>query len=434
MYDVCVIGSGWAGINAAITAVNNKLSVCLIEKNTLGGTCLNYGCIPTKSLVASAAHLYAANHSTEFGIDLKEIKLNFTKVLERKNKVVSRLHLGLEGLIKTKKIYLINGEAKIINKNQISVGKDIIEVKNIVIATGSRPRQLSNLKFDSKHILSSTDMLNLDKLPENILVIGGGVIGCEFAGVFSQMGSKVTISEILERILITEDREASKKMEIAFKKQGVKILTKTDFTTLNLDEFDKVLLCVGRAVNSENLGLEAAGIATDKGKIVVDKNLMTNIDSIYAAGDCIGGYQLAHVAAYEGKITVENILGKNKEPDYSAVPNCIFTHPEIASVGLSEAAAGEKGYNTKIAKFNFLALGMAHVKGEPEGFVKLLVNSENEQILGATIFGIGATELIAILALAIRNNLDVTALSETIFPHPSLSESIAETVHNFHAN
>ena len=434
MYDLCGIGSGWAGVSAATTAANNKLTVCLIEKNTLGGTCLNYGCIPTKSFVTSAAHFYDANHCAEFGIDIETARLNFAKVIERKNNVVSRLRLGLEGLIKAKKVDMVNGEAKIINKNQIAVGGDKIEAKNIVIASGSRPRQLNNLKFDSSRVLSSTDMLNLDKLPENILIIGGGVIGCEFAGVFSQMGSKVTISEILERILITKDREVSKKMEIAFKKRGVKVCTKTDFATLNLDEFDKVLLCVGRAINSESLGLEAVGITTDKGKIVVDKNLRANIDNIYAAGDCIGGYQLAHVAAYEGRIAVENILGKNKECDYSAVPNCIFTRPEIASVGLSEKAANDKGYTTKIAKFNFLGLGMAHVKGEPEGFVKIVVNSENERVLGATIFGIGATELIAVLAVVIRNNLDIASLRETIFPHPSLSESIAEAVHNFHAD
>ena len=264
--------------------------------------------------------------------------------------------------------------------------------------------------------------------------LGAGVIGCEFAGIFKELGSKVAIVEILERILITEDREVSKRMETAFKKRGVKVLTGTDFASLNLSEFDRVLLCVGRCANIEGLGLTEAGIKIEKGVIPVNEYLRTNVSNIYAVGDCIGGYQLAHVAAYEGRVVIENILGKSKKADYTAVPSCIFTRPEVGSVGFTDEEARDKGYKIKVAKFDFLGLGMAHVKGETDGFVKLVVNTENEEILGAVIFGVGATELIAILALAVRSKLRISQVYETIFPHPALSESISEAVHNFYAS
>ncbi|PIQ89590.1 MAG: dihydrolipoyl dehydrogenase [Candidatus Omnitrophica bacterium CG11_big_fil_rev_8_21_14_0_20_42_13] len=431
MYDIAIIGSGWAGITAAIHAAKNNLSVCLIEKESLGGTCLNSGCIPTKVFVTSACHLFDARHSPDFGVNTGEISLDYEKAYARKEAVVSRLKQGLEGLVKAKKIELRKAGAKITGDGRIEADGDFIAAKTIIIASGSRPRELPNLKFDASHILSSTDMLNLKSVPGNLLIIGGGVIGCEFAAIFSEFGAKVTIVEIAERILITEDREISRKMQVAFKKRQVDVLAGTNFTTLNLAEFDKVLLCVGRAPNIEGLGLEVAGIKCEKGRVCVDENLKTNLENIYAVGDCNGGYQLAHVAAYEGRIAVDNILGKKKKADFSAVPNCIFTRPEISSVGIGEDAVKEKGLDVKILKFNFMGLGMAHVKGEPEGFMKIIADNKSGQILGASIMGIGATEMISALAVAVRNRLKVSDIHETIFPHPTLSESIHETVNGF---
>lgn len=432
-YDIIIIGSGWAGFNAAMEAVSHNLTVALIEKDALGGTCLNYGCIPTKAFVASASHFYDALHSSEFGINTAPVELNFLGILQRKDKIVARLRQGLDGLIRAKKVNLIVGQAKIIDPYHVQVNKDIIEANNIIIATGSRPRELPNLKFDATHIISSTDILKLEKRPESLLVIGGGVIGCEFAGIYSQLGTKVTIVELLERILIGADKEVSKKMEITFKKKGVNVLVGTNFSTLNLAEFDKVLLCIGRSANIEGIGLEEIGLKIEKGFICTDEHLRTNIPNIYAIGDCIGGYQLAHVAAYEGRIAVENILGKDKSADYTAVPSCIFTNPEIGIVGLSEDEAKTKGFNVKVAKFSFLGLGMAHIKGETDGFIKIVVDADSEKVLGSVIFGLGATELISVLAMAMRNNLSIKDIYETIFPHPALSESIAEAAHNFYA-
>lgn len=433
MYDVIVIGSGWGGFNAAIDAARRGLSTCIIEKDVLGGTCLNYGCIPTKVLVASASHLYDIRHSLEFGIETDVSKVIFEKIIARKEAIISRLRQGLSGLIRTKKINFILGHAKLLDATHISVLDNVIEAKHIILATGASARSLPNLKFDGQHILSSTDLLDLKAVPKNLLVIGGGVIGCEFASIYSELGAKVTIVEILERILITEDKEVSIKMQLGFKKKGVEVFTATDFSIINLNSFEKVLLCVGRAANLEGLGLDEAGVKYEKNKILADEYLRTNIPNIYAIGDCNGGLQLAHVAAYQGRLAVENILGKNKKCDLTSVPSCIFTNPEIASIGLSEEKAMQAGFNVKIGKFNFLGLGMAHIKGQTDGFIKIVANAQNEEILGAVILGFGATELISALSLAARNKLTVSQIKETIFPHPTLSESIFEAADNFHA-
>lgn len=432
-YDVIVIGSGWGGFNAAFGAARHGLSAALIEKDILGGTCLNYGCIPTKILVTSASHFYDIKHSSEFGIDIDSAKVNFEKINIRKEAIIARLRQGIESIVRAKKINLIYGDAKLVDSTHVSVKGEVLEAKNIVIASGSRPRSLPNLKFDGAHILSSTDLLSLKSIPKNLLIIGGGVIGCEFASIYAELGTKVTITEILERILITEDKEVSVKMQMAFKKKGIDVFTGKDFNTLDLKQFEKVLLCVGRAANVEGLGLDEAQIKCDKGRISVDEYLRTNIANIYAVGDCNGSLQLAHVAAYQGRLAIENILGKDTKCDLSVVPGCIFTNPEVASVGLSEEKAKQTGYSVKTAKFSYLGLGMAHVKGQSDGFVKITVNSQNEEIIGAVIFGLGATELISSLGLAVKNKLTVSNIRQTIFAHPTLSESIYEAIDGFSA-
>ncbi|MFQ5681043.1 MAG: dihydrolipoyl dehydrogenase [Candidatus Omnitrophota bacterium] len=431
MYDLCVIGSGWGGVNAASEAVKHNLSVCLVERGALGGTCLNYGCIPTKALVASVDRLSAVRSAGDFGVDVGPAKIDFDKILARKNTVVDRLRQGLEWIIKTKKIELFRGNARLVGKNEVAVDGRVIKVKNIVIASGSRPRSLPDLKFDNEHIISSRDLLELRDVPRSLLIIGGGVIGCEFAGIYAELGTKVTIVEVLDRILAVGDSEVSRKMQAVFRKKGITVLTGKGFKDLNLDDFDKVLLSVGRSANLEGLGLDAAGVAVDGKRIVVGEYLRTNVSNIYAVGDCNGGYQLAHIAAYEGRVAVENILGRNKPVDFTSVPNCIFTSPPIASVGLDEEQARENGRDIRVCRFNFLGLGMAHIKGHIEGFVKLVVDSGDNRILGAVIFGAGATEIISTLGLAIKNRLTAAQVYDTIFPHPTLSESISEAAGSY---
>ena len=426
MYDICIIGAGWAGFTAALRAKQSGLSVCLVEQAAIGGVCLNRGCIPTKVMVNSAKLLSQTKKFPSFGVEVSGAKANFEKIQQRKINIVEKLNKGIEFQLKNKGIDLIQGKAKIISADEIAVDSKNIKTKNIIIALGSRPTELPFLKFDNKRIISSDEILDLKFVPESLLIVGGGVIGCEFASIFSALGAKVTIVEILEHILPNEDRDVAKKMEVALKKKGVKVLAKTDVKTVDLEKFEKVLVSVGRVANADIEGLEKLGInKTNKG-ISVNELLQTNVSNIYAVGDCIGGHQLAHVAAYEGEIAVDNISGKEKKVDYSAVPNCIFTDPEIASVGLTEEMAKQKGISYKIAKFDFLASGMANILDQTDGFIKIIVDSNSEEIIGAAIVGPKATELISVFSLAVKLKLKISQIHDTIFAHPTLSEGIGE--------
>ena len=431
MYDLAIIGSGWAGFSAAIYVKELGLEPVIIEKNNLGGTCLNQGCIPTKALVHSSKSLSSIKNLNLEGIEINNLSFDFQKLFVHKENIVNKLKSGLEFSLKNKKIDFVKGLATLESPNEISIDKNKkIQAKFILIATGSRPIELDWLKFDQKKIVSSDDLLNLKEIPKTMLIIGGGVIGCEFAQIYNSMGAKITIVEITENILPTEDKEATKKLESIFKKTGINILTKTDARTLNFNDFDKVLVCVGRRPLIENLGLENLGINQHKNRILVNDYLQTNIPTVYAAGDCIGGMYLAHVASHEGKTAVYNMLNlKNQRKiNYKLMPTCVFTDPEVASIGLNEEEAKAGGFKIKVTKFSFLGSGMAHILNKTDGFIKIVSDLDSDEILGVSILGPQAIELINIFSLAMTNRLKISQIKDTVFCHPSLSESIIEAL------
>jgi dihydrolipoamide dehydrogenase len=426
-YDLAVIGAGWAGFNAALRAKELGLKVLLIEKEQLGGTCLNRGCIPTKSLIHSAKIYSLTKKSQTFGIDITgSPKANLIKIQERKDKIIQQLHSGMQSMLKG--IDFLNAEAQVISGQDIKVGNQAIKTKFILIATGSKPLELGNLKFDGKKVISSDEILNLKEIPETLLVIGGGVIGCEFANLFSILGSRVSIIEMTPQLLPGTDKEIAKKLETIFKKKGINVSVNTDALTIELKDYELVLLCIGRAPETEGLGLEKIGLNLRKGIVVIDEYLKTNIPNIYAAGDCTAKFMLAHFASYQGRVAAGNIAHPNapKNGDNSNVPNCIFTDPEIASVGLTQENI--QGKEIEINKFDFLGSGMARILEETDGFVKIISDKKTKMILGASIIGPRATELIGILTLAKTARLKISQIQDTIFPHPTLSESIGDTL------
>lgn len=427
MYDLAVIGAGWAGFNAAIRAKELGFKACLIESGSLGGTCLNSGCIPTKTLIACAKVFSLAKKSADFGISLDNLKVNFEKIQERKNKVIQEFALGMQGRLK--QIDFIKSSAQIISANKIKVGADFIEAKFMLIATGSRPIQLPQLKFDHKKIISSDDALAITSIPASLLIIGGGVIGCEFAHFFSVLGSEVTVAEKMPLLLPGEDKDIAKKIEVIFKKKGIKVVTGADIASFDLNNYAKVLVCVGRAADVTGLGIENLGIRFENNKIVADEYLRTSVSNIYAAGDCASDLKLAHYASYQGKTAVENMVSGNKhKADNKIVPACIFTEPQIASVGLSEENALGAGVLIKVHKFDFRASAMAHIINETDGFIKVISNQSTGEVIGACIIGALASELIATISIAVCAHLTVEQIRAMIFAHPTLSESIHDAV------
>jgi dihydrolipoamide dehydrogenase len=434
MYDLAVIGAGWAGFNAALRARELGLKACLIEESYVGGTCLNLGCIPTKTLIQSAKIYSLAKKSSNFGIEISATPVaNLARIQERKDKLIQQLRLSMQGLLKG--VDFLSGKAQFLSNTELTVGGQLIKAKYFIIATGSRPIELPSLKFDGKKILSSDDILGLKDIPESLLIVGGGVIGCEFASLFLALGTQVTIAEKLPQILPGIDSEIVRRMTTVFKKKGVKVLTNTDALSFNLNDFHHVLVCVGRAGRIEDLDLKKAGINPIKANIPVDDYLKTEADNIYAAGDCTGKVMLAHYAAYQGCIAAENIanIGVPKKADATAIPSCIFTDPEISTVGLSEDEAKSKGLDVWMSKFDFLGSGMARIMDEAEGFIKIISEAKTGQVIGGSIIGPRATELIAVLGLAVSNRLSLDSIRQTIFAHPTLSESIHEAAVTGHA-
>ncbi|TNF52351.1 dihydrolipoyl dehydrogenase [bacterium] len=449
-----ILGAGPGGYVAAIKAAQRGASVTVIEDDEVGGTCLNWGCIPTKALVSSAEVLNKAKKIQEFGLELNgEVIPNIQKVIERKNKIVGSQVKGIRGLFKSWGINIIDGRGVIIDQKKIKVslkkgGEEEIETDKIIIATGSRPAQIPVFPFDGKNIFSSNDALNLEKIPGSLLIIGAGVIGCEFAFIYREFGSEITMVEMMPRAVSTEDEEISVLLERELKKKKIKLLTdvrvesvevKEDSISVSLSdgktlETEKILVSIGRSLNSKNIGLENIGVNTgQRGEILVNSKMETNIEGVYAVGDVIGGLMLAHVASKEGIVAAENALGGNVEMNYDVVPSAIFTSPEIASVGLSEKQALERGYKFRVGRFQFRALGKAHAMGEIAGIVKLIADEESDRILGAHIIGPHASDLIHEAALAIEKGLTAQDIAHTIHAHPTLSEGImeaAEDVHN----
>jgi len=442
-FDVLVIGAGPGGYTAAIRAAQLGGKVAIIEKQDLGGTCLNKGCIPTKALIASVHTLHCLKKAEEFGIIAKNVKIDFSAIMTRKERIVKRLRTGIKNLLKSYHIEVIKGQAYFVSPSTIKIEDKTLDIKKCIIATGSVISEMLGIKIDGQNIITSDDVIELEQIPSSLLIVGGGVIGLEFACIFQGLGSKVTIAEALSSILSSEDREISKALKSILAKRGMDIKTKTTVKEINLKDgkvevvlnsgeniekilVEKVVITIGRKPQINNLGLENAGIFCEDGRIVVNNKMETNIKGIYAIGDVIGGPFLAHKASAEGIVAAENALGRETLIDYRAIPRCIFTIPEIASVGISEEEARKKGYKVAIGKFPFMVNGKAITTGDTTGFVKVVVDRETNAILGIHILGLQATELITQASLAIRLGCTINELNRIIYPHPTLSEAIWE--------
>ena len=449
-FDLVIIGGGPGGYVAAIRGAQKGAKVALIEKRKLGGTCLNWGCIPTKALYYSAKTLSTALKAGEFGVNTGPVSFDLAKAVSRKDGVVAKLVGGVGQLLKGNGVEVFNGTAKLEAAGRVSVttGGETSEIaaKKVIIATGSEPAMIPVFNIDRKNILTSTEMLDLKEVPESLVVIGGGVMGCEFASIFARFGSKVTIVELLPTILSTEDKQIVRTIQKSFKTLGVEVLTGVSVETVEATgsgavtrltdgrEFSatKVLVSIGRSFNSTGLGLEELGIELDRGSIKVNEKMETNLKDIYAIGDVIGGMLLAHVASAEGGIAVTNALGGNSKMDYSVIPAGIFTDPEIASVGLREKDAKAQEIDVKVGRFPYAACGKALAMGESEGFVQIVSDPGNDTVLGASIVGEHATDLIQELAITMKTGAKVTDIIETVHAHPTLPELVLEAAEDLH--
>ena len=448
-YDVIVLGSGPGGYVTAIRASQLGMKTAVIEKESLGGVCLNWGCIPTKALLKSANVYEYINHAEDYGIKVSSHKADFSAVVKRSRNVAEKMSGGVQFLMKKNKIDVIMGTGKVKPGKTIEVTDEKGEkkdytAKNIIIATGARSRQLPNLEQDGKQILGYREAMVLPKMPKKMVIVGSGAIGVEFAYFYNAMGVDVTVVEYLPNIVPVEDIDVSKQLEKTFKKKGMNIMTnssvekveksskgcevhvktKKGMETLNCDV---VLSAVGIQPNIENIGLEETGIVVDAGKIVVNDYYETNIPGYYAIGDVVAGQALAHVASAEGITCVEKIAGQNPEPiDYNNIPGCTYCSPEIASVGMTEKAAKEAGYELKVGKFPFSASGKASAAGHNDGFIKLIFDAKYGELLGGHMIGANVTEMIAEI-VALRK-LETTGheLIKTVHPHPTMSEAVME--------
>ncbi len=449
-----VIGAGPGGYVAAIRAAQLGASVTVIEEREVGGTCLNLGCIPTKAMVASSEVLHMIRRAEEYGLIINgEVRPDLKKIMERTQKVISTQVKGIRSLFKSRQIQLIEGRAELLDSKKVRVRKkdgsdETLESDSIIIATGSRPATIPAFTADGESILSSDDVWKLTEIPKSMVIIGAGVIGCEFACIFRELGTEITMVELLPRALSTEDEEISDIMEKELKKKKIKLLTsvKVESVTKSSSEVilklsdgkelraEKVLVSIGRAFNSEGLGLEKIGIEKGKrGEIKVNERMETSVKGIYAVGDVVGGILLAHVASKEGIVASINACGGNERIDYSVVPAAIFTSPEIASVGLREFQAREGGIPVVTGSFQYRALGKAHAMGEITGLFKIVADAKTDRVLGVHIIGAHASDIIHEAALAIRAGLRVKDMAEMIHSHPTLSEGLmeaAEDVHN----
>jgi dihydrolipoamide dehydrogenase len=449
-YDLIIIGSGPGGYVAAIRASQLKMKVAVIERAEIGGICLNWGCIPTKSLLKSAQVFEYLTHASDYGITVTgEVKPDFPAMISRSRTVAGGMSKGVQFLFKKNNIEHIKGFGRLTGKNTVEVeeseGKKMnYTAKNIILATGARSKELPNLKQDGKKIIGYREAMSLDKLPGSMVVVGSGAIGSEFANFYQSLGTSVTLVEFLPRIVPVEDEEVSKQLERSFKKIGMKVMTASSVETVDTSkekcrvtiktpkgeeivEADIVLSAVGITTNLENIGLEKAGIKTDNGKVVVDDYYLTSVPGIYAIGDIVHGPALAHVASAEGIICVEKIAGLDVEPlDYKNIPGCTYTTPEIASCGLTEAAAREAGYDIKVGKFPFTASGKASAAGAKDGFVKLIFDAAYGELLGAHMIGANVTEMIAEIVVARKLETTAHEIIKSVHPHPTMSEAIME--------
>jgi len=447
-YDVIVLGSGPGGYVAAIRASQLGLKTAVVEKENLGGVCLNWGCIPTKALIKSAQVFEYIQHAEDYGITVKEATHDFGKVVKRSRDVADGMSKGIQFLMKKNKIDVVMGYGKVLPGKKLEVkgdqGTQILSAKHIILATGGRSRQLPSLPQDGKKIIGYREAMTLATQPKSMVIVGSGAIGVEFAYVYHAMGTKVTIMEYLPHIVPNEDVDVSQALERTFKKSGIDIQTGTEVTKVDTSgkgcvvtyknakgeqtlECDVVLSAVGVATNIENIGLESVGIKTEQGRVVVDDMYRTSVPGYYAIGDIVKGQALAHVASAEGIICVEAIAGHHPAAlDYGNIPGCTYCSPEIASVGMTEKAAKEAGYEIKVGKFPFSASGKASAAGAKDGFVKMIYDAKYGELLGAHMIGANVTEMIAEIVAARKLETTGMELLKTVHPHPTMSEAVME--------
>ena len=450
-YDIIVIGSGPGGYVTAIRASQLGFKTAIIEKESLGGVCLNWGCIPTKALIKSAQVFDYLKHANDYGLKIENYTKDFDAVINRSRNVASGMSKGVNFLMKKNKIDVINGYGKIKSGKKVEVKKDDGEIinlqgKNIIIATGSKSRILPSLPQDGKKIIGYREAMTLDSQPKKIIIVGSGAIGIEFAYFYNTMGSEVTIIEYQDRIVPQEDKEISKALETIFKKNGIKVFTSSELInsktkgktvtaiikTAKKEQIlnaDIILSAVGVKSNIDNIGLEDVGIVSDNDKIIVDDFYQTNIPGYFAIGDITKGQALAHVASAEGILCVEKLAGLNIEPlDYENIPGCTYSYPEIASVGLTEDQAKDRGYEIKVGKFPFSASGKAQASGKSEGFVKVIFDAKYGEWLGCHMIGAGVTDMISEAVLARKLETTGHEVLKTVHPHPTMSEAVMESV------
>ena len=449
-FDIIILGSGPGGYVTAIRASQLGFNTAIVEKESLGGVCLNWGCIPTKALLKSAQVFDYINHAEDYGIEITKANANFKSVIKRSRSVANGMSKGVDFLMKKNKITVIKGFGKIKKNKKVVIvnGSEIKEIsgEHIILATGGRSRELPNLKQDGKKIIGYREAMTLNKMPKKMVIVGSGAIGVEFAYFYRSMGVDVTIVEFMENIVPLEDIDISKELKRSFKKHGINVMTsstvekvdiKNDVCKVNIKtdkgieiiETDIVLSAVGIQANIEGIGLEDVGIKTEKDKVLVDEFYRTNIEGYYAIGDILPNQALAHVASAEGIVCVEKIAGHNPDLiDYNNIPNCTYCSPEISSVGYTEAKAKEKGYDLKIGKFPFSASGKASASGHKNGFVKVIFDAKYGELLGCHMIGYNVTEMIAEIIVARKLETTGNEILKAIHPHPTMSEAVMEAV------
>lgn len=450
-FDVVVLGAGPGGYVAAIRAAQRGAKVALVEREFLGGTCLNWGCIPSKTIIASAELLHLMQHAGEFGLAADNVRLDWQAILARRDAVVSKLRQGIAMLLKAHGVTVIEGTGTLISRREIKVTRaagsaETISAKSIIVATGSECARPSFFPFDDVRVHDSRSFFErVTALPASIIIVGGGVIGCEFASMLNAFGVKVIVVELLDRLLPIEDPEISKALTKQFEKSGIVVKTGVKVENVAVQNnavtcdvagqklsADMMLVAVGRANNVPNIGLEQIGVKIEKNTVVVDERMQTSIPGIYAIGDITGKAQLAHVASSQAHVAADNATGARAQMDYRLIPNCIFTMPEIGTVGLNATAAAQAGYTVKIGSFPYAALGKALAIGQPDGFYRIVADAKTDEILGVQIFGAHATDLIAEAVLAMRLECTSEELAKTIHAHPTLAEGLMEAAHAVH--